>query len=251
MRRRTRLPQRVQSGTPSAAQSSDLTLLCSSNSGLSSMAIPERAASGAAVIRANCYGRCERNRDRPSAARSLLPDASRGRCAAPRRASAGCIPSSRAAANSARSIMAEAMSWGEFAKPGAPLLDFVLLSAIARRARRVRCGEVSRSLRIGAFPVAAKGSPAGIALVFKDVNPDAASMHRRHFTALPLRSLDQISPQSKLREIGCLPDTLAKAGAPNPCLRLHSGPFRSAWGQSPTRSVPAPGTTPIDNSSPR
>ena len=34
--------------------------------------------------------------------------------------------------------------WGEFAKPGAPSLDFVLLSATARQARFVQCGPVNR-----------------------------------------------------------------------------------------------------------
>jgi hypothetical protein len=61
-------------------------------------------------------------------------------------------------------------------------------------------------------PAAATGAPGEIALAFKDVY---RMLHQRIgvFTALPLRSLDQISLQAKLREIGRLAS--AKAAEPN------------------------------------
>jgi hypothetical protein len=50
-------------------------------------------------------------------------------------------------------------------------------------------------------PAEAKGNAAEIALAFKDAY---RMLHRRIsiFTALPLRSLDQLTLQNKLKEIG-------------------------------------------------
>jgi arsenate reductase (thioredoxin) len=50
-------------------------------------------------------------------------------------------------------------------------------------------------------PAEAKGSQAEVALAFKDAY---RMLHRRIgvFTALPLRSLDNLSLQAKLRDIG-------------------------------------------------
>ena len=63
-------------------------------------------------------------------------------------------------------------------------------------------------------PAEAKGTPAEIALAFKDAY---RMLHQRIgiFTALPLHSLDQLSLQSKLREIGRLPGATVKAAEPN------------------------------------
>jgi len=62
-------------------------------------------------------------------------------------------------------------------------------------------------------PAAAKGSPAEVGLAFKDAY---RMLHQRIgiFTALPLCSLDRLSLQSKLREIGSLPGATAKAAEP-------------------------------------
>ena len=62
-------------------------------------------------------------------------------------------------------------------------------------------------------PAEAKGNPAEIALAFKDAY---RMLHQRIgiFTALPLRSLDQLSLQAKLKEIGRLQDPTAKATEP-------------------------------------
>jgi hypothetical protein len=65
-----------------------------------------------------------------------------------------------------------------------------------------------------ADPAEATGSPAQVALAFKDAY---RMLHQRIgiFTALPLRSLDQLSLQNKLREIGHMPGATAKAAEPS------------------------------------
>ena len=63
-------------------------------------------------------------------------------------------------------------------------------------------------------PAEATGSAAEIALAFKDAY---RMLHQRIgvFTSLPLRSLDQLSLQNKLREIGRMQGATAKAPEPN------------------------------------
>jgi len=62
-------------------------------------------------------------------------------------------------------------------------------------------------------PAEAKGTPAEIALAFKDAY---RMLNQRIgiFTVLPLRSLDQLSLQNKLREIGQMQGATAKAAEP-------------------------------------
>ena len=62
-------------------------------------------------------------------------------------------------------------------------------------------------------PAAAKGTPAEIALRFKDAY---RMLNQRIgiFTALPLRSLDRLSLQNKLRDIGRMEAATAKAAEP-------------------------------------
>ena len=62
-------------------------------------------------------------------------------------------------------------------------------------------------------PAEAAGSPAEVALAFKDAY---RMLHRRIelFAALPLRSLDQLSLQQKLKEIGRLAGATSKAAEP-------------------------------------
>jgi hypothetical protein len=62
-------------------------------------------------------------------------------------------------------------------------------------------------------PAEAKGTPAEVALAFKD---SYRMLHQRIgiFTALPLRSLDQLTLQSKLKEIGRMKGVTAKAAEP-------------------------------------
>jgi protein-tyrosine-phosphatase len=94
-------------------------------------------------------------------------------------------------------------SWNEFARPGAPALDFVF--TVCDNAAGETCpvwpGQPMTAHWGIPDPAEASGSPAEVALAFKD----AYRMLRRRieiFTALPLHSLDQLSLQAKLREIG-------------------------------------------------
>jgi protein-tyrosine-phosphatase len=107
-------------------------------------------------------------------------------------------------------------SWGEFAAPGAPPLDFVF--TVCDNAAGETCpvwpGQPMTAHWGVPDPAEATGSAAEIALAFKDVY---RMLHRRIsvFTALPLRSLDQLSLQNKLREIGRMQGTTAKAPEPS------------------------------------
>jgi protein-tyrosine-phosphatase len=94
-------------------------------------------------------------------------------------------------------------SWSEFAKPGAPSLDFVftVCDNAAGEVCPVWPGQPMTAHWGVPDPAEARGSPAEIAFAFKDVY---RMLHRRIevFVALPIRSLDQLSLQSKLSEIG-------------------------------------------------
>ena len=105
-------------------------------------------------------------------------------------------------------------SWSEFADPGAPLLDFVF--TVCDNAAGETCpvwpGQPMTAHWGVPDPAAAQGSPAEIALAFKDAY---RMLNQRIgiFNALPIRSLDQLSLQQKLREIGRLEGATAKAPA--------------------------------------
>jgi arsenate reductase (thioredoxin) len=105
-------------------------------------------------------------------------------------------------------------AWGEFAAPGAPPLDFVftVCDNAAGEACPVWPGQPMTAHWGIPDPAAATGSMAEIAAAFND----AYRMLRRRievFTALPLRSLDHLSLQAKLREIGRLSGATAKTTA--------------------------------------
>jgi arsenate reductase len=106
-------------------------------------------------------------------------------------------------------------SWSEFADPGAPLLDFVftVCDNAAGEACPVWPGQPMTAHWGVPDPAEAKGTPAEIAFAFKDAY---RMLFQRIgiFTSLPLRSLDQLSIQSKLREIGRLEGATAKAVEP-------------------------------------
>jgi arsenate reductase (thioredoxin) len=97
-------------------------------------------------------------------------------------------------------------SWSEFADPRAPLLDFVF--TVCDNAAGETCplwpGQPMTAHWGVSDPAVAKGSAAEIALAFKDAY---RVLHQRIgvFTALPIRSLDHLSLQAKLREIGKIP----------------------------------------------
>src|SRR5215470_9216738 len=94
-------------------------------------------------------------------------------------------------------------SWGEFADQGAPLLDFVF--TVCDNAAGETCplwpGQPMTAHWGGPDPAAARGSSAEIALAFKDAY---RMLNQRIgvFVALPIRSLDQLSLQVRLKEIG-------------------------------------------------
>ena len=107
-------------------------------------------------------------------------------------------------------------AWGEFAVPGALSLDFVftVCDNAAGEVCPVLPGQPMTAHWGIPDPAEAKGTPAEIALAFKDAY---RMLHQRIgvFTALPLRSLDQLSLQKKLREIGRKQGATAKAPEPS------------------------------------
>jgi len=94
-------------------------------------------------------------------------------------------------------------SWDEFAKPGAQTFDFVF--TVCDNAAAETCplwpGQPMTAHWGIPDPAAAEGTPAEIALAFKDAY---RMLNQRIgiFTALPLRSLDRLTLQNKLKEIG-------------------------------------------------
>lgn len=106
-------------------------------------------------------------------------------------------------------------SWSEFAKPGAPALDFVF--TVCDNAAGEACpfwpGQPMTAHWGVPDPAEATGSPAEIGLAFKDAY---RVLHQRIsvFTSLPIRSLDQLSLQAKLKEIGRMEGATTKAVEP-------------------------------------
>ncbi len=102
-------------------------------------------------------------------------------------------------------------SWSEFAKPGAPPLDFVF--TVCDGAAGETCplwpGKPTTAHWGIPDPAAATGSSAEVALAFKDAYRMLAQ-RIGIFAALPIRSLDKMSLQSKLKEIGRMQDTTAE-----------------------------------------
>jgi arsenate reductase len=103
-------------------------------------------------------------------------------------------------------------SWSDFARPGAPSLDFVF--TVCDNAAGEACplwpGQPMTAHWGVPDPAQAEGTSAEIALAFKDAY---RMLHQRIgvFTALPIRSLDQLSLQSKLKEIGRMGGATVKA----------------------------------------
>jgi len=106
-------------------------------------------------------------------------------------------------------------SWNKFAKPGAPSLDFAftVCDNAAGEVCPVWPGQPMTAHWGVPDPAEAKGTPAEIALAFKDAY---RMLHQRIgvFTALPIRSLDQLSLQRRLKEIGRMEGATAKAKEP-------------------------------------
>jgi len=102
-------------------------------------------------------------------------------------------------------------SWSEFARPGAPALDFVF--TVCDNAAGETCpfwpGQPMTAHWGVPDPAEVRGSPAEIALAFKDAY---RMLHQRIgiFVALPIHSLDRLSLQAKLKEIGRVSGAIAK-----------------------------------------
>ena len=94
-------------------------------------------------------------------------------------------------------------SWDEFTSSGGQPFDFVF--TVCDNAAAEVCplwpGQPMTAHWGVPDPVAATGTPAEIALAFKDTY---RMLHQRIaiFTSLPFRSLDQLTLQNKLKEIG-------------------------------------------------
>jgi arsenate reductase (thioredoxin) len=103
-------------------------------------------------------------------------------------------------------------SWGEFARPGAPPLDFVF--TVCDNAAGEACplwpGQPMTAHWGISDPAEVRGTSTEVALAFKDAY---RMLHQRIgiFVALPLRSIDQLSLQKKLRDIGRIEGATAKA----------------------------------------
>jgi arsenate reductase len=107
-------------------------------------------------------------------------------------------------------------SWNEFAKPGAPPLDFVF--TVCDNAAGETCpvwpGQPMTAHWGIPDPAAATGSVAEVGLAFKD----AHRMLRQRiaaFAALPVKSLDRLSLQAKLRDIGRMEGATGRIPEPN------------------------------------
>ena len=103
----------------------------------------------------------------------------------------------------------------EFTAAGAPDFDFVF--TVCDNAAAEACplwpGQPMTAHWGVPDPAEAKGTAAEVALAFKDTY---RMLHQRIgiFTALPLRSLDQLTLQGKLKEIGRVKNATAKAAEP-------------------------------------
>jgi arsenate reductase len=106
-------------------------------------------------------------------------------------------------------------SWDEFTALGAPEFDFVF--TVCDNAAAEVCPLWPGQPMTGHWgvpdPALATGTPAEIALAFKDAY---RMLDRRIgiFTALPLHSLDRLTLQNKLKDIGRMQDATAKAAEP-------------------------------------
>jgi arsenate reductase len=94
-------------------------------------------------------------------------------------------------------------SWDEFAKPGAPEIDFIftVCDDAAGEACPVWPGKPLTAHWGVADPSAAKGSELEVALAFQEAY---RLLYRRIelFAALPIRGLDTLTLKARLREIG-------------------------------------------------
>jgi len=133
--------------------------------------------------------------------------------------SAGSQPKSRVNPNTIHLLQSlgydtsgyRSKSWDEFAKAGEPKFDFVftVCDNAAAEACPVWPGQPMTAHWGIPDPAEAVGTPAEIAVAFKEAY---RMLFQRIgiFTALPLRSLDRLSLQNKLRDIGHMEGSTAE-----------------------------------------
>jgi arsenate reductase len=106
-------------------------------------------------------------------------------------------------------------SWSEFARPGAPPLDFVF--TVCDNAAGETCpvwpGQPMTAHWGIPDPAEARGTDAEIAFAFKDAY---RMLNQRIgiFTSLPLKNLDQLTLQRRLADIGRMRNATEKAESP-------------------------------------
>jgi arsenate reductase len=102
-------------------------------------------------------------------------------------------------------------SWNEFARQGAPEFDFIftVCDDAAGEVCPVWPGKPMTAHWGIPDPAAATGTPAEIAVAFSDAY---RMLHRRIdvFAALPLKSLDALTLQARVREIGRMEGATAR-----------------------------------------
>ncbi len=103
-------------------------------------------------------------------------------------------------------------SWNDFAKSGAPEFDFVftVCDNAAGEACPVWPGQPMTAHWGISDPAIVQGTPAEVALAFKEAYR-LLLQRIGIFTSLPIRSLDQLSLQNKLKDIGRMSGAMAKA----------------------------------------
>ena len=105
-------------------------------------------------------------------------------------------------------------SWAEFARPSAPLFDFVftVCDSAAAESCPIWPGQPMTAHWGIPDPAEAKGTPAEIAMAFKDAYR-LLNQRISVFTSLPLNSLDNLTLKNRLRDIG---DMEGATKAPEP-----------------------------------
>ena len=148
-----------------------------------------------------------------NSARSIIAEAILNRLGAEnfRAYSAGSQPKGRINPNTIQLLQSlgydtsdyRSKSWDEFARAGKPKFDFVftVCDNAAAEACPVWPGQPMTAHWGIPDPAEATGTPAEIALAFKEAYR-LLNQRIGIFTALPLRSLDQLTLQGRLREIG-------------------------------------------------
>jgi protein-tyrosine-phosphatase len=111
-----------------------------------------------------------------------------------------------------RTVELRSKSWEEFERPGAPKLDFVftVCDDAAEEVCPVWPGQPMTAHWGMPDPAAAPGSPAEIALAFADTYR-MLSNRIGLFMSLPMASLDRLSLQRRLDEIGQRREAVQKA----------------------------------------